>query len=202
VEGAIVELLHTQSMARGMMTRADGRFAFDSIPIGEYELRVRRIGLVGQQRALSITGAADTVRVELQSAADVDSLQQAALQRKLADARSRPRRWTCRVSDDDIRTTAAASADRFLGDAYRGSSFFSEMGLPATRAAFLRDFRGVRDTTECRRLLEAIDRQFGLVDDQLRVFRIGRVYFFPDFGDGGMFVGLDGKILGILIVPS
>ena len=122
--------------------------------------------------------------------------------RSVSEPRVGPRRWDCRVSDKDVQVAASAAFREFVGGDSSMSKLARAYGMPGNRDAFLRDFRVVDDTRECRRVAEAIDGQFALVDEQLRVFRIGNVYFLPGFGDGGMVVGLNGKILAVFIVPS
>lgn len=201
---ALVELRRGSATVRSGRTSAEGTFEFDDVPVGEYRLRIRKIGLAAHEQQIRVAAGGDSVRIALRDASVVrDSMRQADFERKLAVARSRPRRWTCRVSQRDVRATAPAAFAQLVGDdsaaSYENARTYR---VPRTRAAFLRDFRGVTDPQECRQLAEALDRQIGLVLDQLRVFRTGSAYFLPDWGDGGMVVGLDGTILAVFIVPS
>ena len=157
-------------------------------------MRLRSILSACVPLALAMRVGAQTVTQD--SARRVDAL------RQISDARVGPRRWDCRVSDKDVQVAAFAAFHEFVGGDSSMSKLARAYGMPAKRDAFIRDFRMVDDSRECRRVAEAIDGQFGLVDEQLRVFRIGNVYFLPGFGDGGMVVGLNGKILAVFIVPS
>jgi hypothetical protein len=179
-------------------------FEFDDVPTGEYRLRVRKIGLAAHEQQIRVPPAGDSIHIKLRDASVVrDSMRRAEYERQLATARSRPRRWTCRVSARDVRATAPAAFEQLVGsDTEAAADHTREYRVPRMRAAFLRDFRSVSDPKECRRLAEALDRQIGLLSDRLRAFRTGSVYFLPDSGDGGMVVGLDGTILAIFIVPS
>jgi len=121
----------------------------------------------------------------------------------LAAARARPRHWDCHASNDEVRGAANTAAALFLGD--KGPSLEAlrrEHGIPAARDEFLRDFRAVTGADECRRLAEALDKQIGLVDDRIVVYRIGKVYLLPQYGDGGMLVSLDGRIISVFVIPS
>jgi hypothetical protein len=201
---AHVELLRGTVTVRSSRTNAAGEFEFDDVPTGDYRLRIRKIGLAAHEQQIRVPVGGDSIQVMLRAAPVVrDSMLRAEFERQLAIARSRPRRWSCRVSARDVRETAPAAFEQLVGsDAAVSSGNARKYGVPVTRVAFLRDFRSVRDPHECRRLAEALDRQVGLVKDQLRVFRVGSVYFLPDWGDGGMVVGLDGAIRAIFIVPS
>ena len=201
---ALVELLRGTVPVRSGRTGTEGQFEFTDVPIGQYRLRIRKIGLAAHEQQIRVPAGGDSVQVTLRDASVVrDSMQQAEFERKLAIARSRPRRWTCRVSARDVRATAPAAFEQLVGsDSTASAENASQYGVPRTREAFLREFLGVSDPEECRRLAEALDRQIGLVSDRLRVFRTDSVYFLPDWFDGGMVVRLDGTILTIFIVPS
>lgn len=142
------------------------------------------------------------MRVGAQQTAAQDSARRTDADRQVTDVRARPRQWDCRVSNRDVQVAASAAFREFVAGDEGMLKLARAYGMPAKRDAFLRNFRMLEDSRECRRVAEAIDGQFGLVDEQLRVFRVGNVYFLPGFGDGGMVVGLDGKILAVFIVPS
>ena len=201
---ALVELLRERAVVRTERTRIDGRFGFQGVPIGEYRLRVRKLGLGVYEHPLTLPAPGDSIHVTLRGAsAAFDSARRVEYGRRLTAARLRPRHWNCRVSAREVSTQAAATYEQFLGPEAKGlRESAREYRMPSARETFLRDFRGINDPRACRRLGEAIDRQYGLVSDRLRVFRVGQVYFLPDFGDQGMVVGVDGTILAIFIVPS
>jgi len=160
--------------------------------------------LAAHEQQIRVPPRGDSIQVTLGDASVVrDSMRRAEYERQVAIARSRPRRWACRVSKREIRAAAPAAFEQLVGsDSAVSSANAREYGVPRTRAAFLRDFRGVSDPQECRRLAEALDRQIGLVSDRLRVFRTGSMYFLPDWFDGGMVVRLDGTIRAIFVVPN
>jgi len=174
-------------MRRGIVRLYDTSF-------GATNMRLRSMLSACVPLVLAVRAGAQTVTQD--SARRVDAL------RQVSESRVGPRRWDCRVSDKDVQVAASAAFHEFVGGDASMSKLARAYGMPATRDAFIRDFRVVDDSRECRRVAEAIDGQFGLVDEQLRVFRIGNVYFLPGFGDGGMVVGLNGKILAVFIVPS
>jgi hypothetical protein len=193
---AVVELLRAQAVVRSARTRADGRFEFEHIATGDYRVRVVRDGMPAQEQVVRLAGPADTIRFQLRDAspAAIDS------GRRVATTANRGRRWECNVTDHEVHNAAILAYNRFLGgDAPTMIDSARTLGLPYTRDGFMSDFRRVSDPGECRRIASAIDKQYGLVDQNLRVFRVGKIYFFPDFGDGGMVVGLDGKVLAIYI---
>ena len=54
-----------------------------------------------------------------------------------------------------------------------------------------------------RRLRSVLSiRQIGLVDDRIRVYRIGKIYLLPRWGQAGMMVAFDGRIIGVFVVPD
>src|SRR5262249_43655325 len=189
---------------RTASTRRNGEFELDSVPVGEYRLRVLRIGYEAYDRHVAMTGPADSIRIEMLEFGRLrDSLREADYKRRLAAARARPRHWDCRVPSGELRKVAEATYEGFFGsnDAMREAGI--EYGMPPERSAFIHDFRVVK-ADECRRLGEAFDRQNGLVQDQLFVFRVGKIYWFPGDGNHGdpMAVGLDGKIIGVWVVGN
>jgi len=169
--------------------RSSVRYLFSAM-----SMRLRTVLSTCVSLALAVPVAAQTMTQD--SARRVDVVQ------PTPESRAGPRRWDCRVSDKEVQVAASAAYREFVGGDSSMSKLARAYGMPAKRDAFLRDFRMLDDARECRRVAEAIDGQFGLVDEQLRVFRIGSVYFLPGFGDGGMVVGLNGKILAVFIVPS
>jgi hypothetical protein len=114
-------------------------------------------------------------------------------QKELAAARSRPRRWNCDVPLDTVRAQASAALDL-------RASMQPYLGIPPDSASFIRSFRGV-DPAECRRIAEAVDRSYGLVDDKVFAFRIGNAFWFPRLGDGTL-TNEAGKILVSYVVPD
>lgn len=207
VGDARVELSRDSSVIRRATTNLDGLFSFDSLAIGAYRLRVLRVGYVIADSQLALLGPIDSVRVQLQDPRRIqaakDSLNRIAWAKRLAAARARARHWDCTTSAADLRSIALEAFSRFPGDPTQGMHDAArEYGMPMDSATFLRDFRPVASRAECRRLAESIDRQWGLVDDHLKIFRIGKVYYLPDFGDGGTIVALSGKIIAVYIVPS
>jgi hypothetical protein len=203
-ESALVELLRGHVVLRAARAAADRRFEFDSVPHGAYQLRVRKLGLAAHEQPLRVSAPVEQVRVELRHASAIaDSIRRAEYERRRALARARRRNWGCGASERSRRADAATAFVFFVGD--RGDALSEqarEYGMATERRAFVRDFRPVSDARECRRLAEAIDRQYGLVNDRFRAYRVGRVYFLPEFGDSGMVVGLDGTILAVYIIPS
>jgi len=153
---------------------------------------------------LALAAPAHAQRLPRDSATRVaDSLRKADFEKRLAAARSRPRHWNCDASAEEVRAAADSAYDNFPGSDAEGLRRAArEYGMPAARRAFLRDFRAIRSAEECRLLGEALDKQIGLVDDAIRVYRTGKVYYLPGYGYGGMIVGLDRKIIGIYIVPN
>lgn len=71
--------------------------------------------------------------------------------------------------------------------------------IPSAWTEFRRDWRSITNPAECSRLARALDRGQGLIDDHLRAFRVGRVYFLLDVGDGGMVVTLGGSFIAVYI---
>jgi hypothetical protein len=155
-----------------------------------------------QEQVVRLAGPADTIRFQLRELAVVasrDSLANGRDAKSVAKS-ALARHWDCRVTDHEVHNAAILAYNRFLGgDAPAMLDSAHVYGIPFTRDGFFNDFRRVTDAGECRRIASAIDKQFGLLEEQLRVFRVGKVYFFPDFGDGGMVVGLDGKVLAIYV---
>ena len=196
---ALVELLRGSAVVRTTRTHSDGRFDFDRVASGEYHLHVRRIGYDQYDNPITLVGPVDSVHVVLvDGRARRDSIASADFERRLAGARARPRHWNCNVPSADVHSRALAAYQEFLGTS-RTEKFGRDFGMPSARDAFLHDFRAVTDARECRRLAEAVDRQQGLIDDQLYVFRVGRVYFFPG-PEGGMIVDRSGKIITFFVV--
>jgi hypothetical protein len=197
--GAVVELFRDPELHLVAITPSTGAFEFVPVPAGDYRLRVRRIGLAMAERSIALNGPRDSVRVELRDNSQIlDSLRRLDFERRLASARARPRHWDCSVSARDV-AFEAQRAYTLLAPPFEEASS-NDYGLPRSREAFRRDFRAIRDRAECRRLAAALDRQIGLPDDTLYVFRVGRIYFLPAFGD--MVVSLDGKVLVVFVVPS
>jgi hypothetical protein len=202
---AVVELLRAQAVVRSVRTRADGRFEFDHLPTGDYRVRVSREGMNPQEQMVRLAGPADTIRFQVRDRSTADATQSSESfsssdSVRRVSARGQGRHWDCRVTDHEVHNAAILAYNRFLGaDAPSLADSARAFGLPYTRDGFLNEFRRVSDPTECRRIASAIDKQYGLTDQNLRVFRVGKIYFFPDFGDGGMVVGLDGKVLAIYI---
>lgn len=196
---ALVELLRGSAVVRTARTHSDGRFDFDGVASGEYRLRVRRIGYDPYDNSIQLVGPVDSIRVVLvDGRATRDSIAHADFERRLAAARARPRHWNCNVPSADVHSRAVAAYYEFFSTPGM-ETLGREYGMPSERDAFLRNFRTVSDARECRRLAEALDRQQGLIDDQLYVFRVGRVYFLPG-PDGGMIVDLSGKIIAVFMV--
>lgn len=201
---ASVELFRAATVIRSTRANQDGHFEIDGLLPGEYRLVVRAIGFLADERTLTLSGLVDSVRVLLRDNKTVlDSIRRVEYDRKLAVARARPRRWDCTASDDEVRRAAVAAAALFVDhDNTSMRGLRREHGIPAARENFMRDFRAVTDAGECRRLAEALDRQIGLVDDRIRAFRVGSVYLLPEWGDGGMLVALDGRIISIFVVQG
>jgi hypothetical protein len=192
---ADVELLREGVVLRRART-TDGRFELHGLPHGAYQLRVRKLGIAPFEGRAVLASPVDTIRVTMGSIrAALDSAAVRERERLLAAARARPRHWNCRTTEAERRSTAeSAFAALTRGD------YSKRYAIPADSGAFHRDFRRVVSARECRRLAAALDRDFGLIDDDLVVFRVGRMYFLPGYGSGGMMVGLDGKVIGVFII--
>jgi Carboxypeptidase regulatory-like domain len=188
VAAADVTLVRDTSVgapARRVRTAIDGRFSFPDLPPGPYRILVRRTGLDPVERGVVVPrDVAMRVDLELTSG-------------------SGARNWHCRANVEETRKVAKRMFAAFVVTPATGvRSNARAYGLPADSAQFFRQFRPVADRAECHRIAGAIDQQVSLAEDRVIAFQIGKVYYFPEFGDGGMFTDLSGKILAIYIVPG
>jgi len=206
VVGAEVSLLRDTlpdaPVIRRTRSGADGRFALDAPEPGAYVVRVRHIGS-GMRRVPVSLPAADSLVVTMSFHAARGTYYAARARYRdsaLAAARARPRRWTCEQRRD-VTAAYAHSWLRLVDVSLRNPDASHEEGIPRDTAAFLRDFRPVRDRAECVRLARALDAEVGLVDDVLVVFRIGRVYLLPELGEG-MMADRRGHVIVRFVTPD
>jgi hypothetical protein len=139
---------------------------------------------------------ADTVRVEREASGDVNA-------RRAAVTKDRPvgSRWACRATPSELRAQAARTYARLLpdtGEAYR--EFAAELGIPVSRDAFMQDFRVVTEAADCRRVGASLEREGYPINDGVRAFRVGRVFFVPAV-EGGVILRLDGGVIGGFRAP-
>ncbi|HWE42882.1 MAG TPA: hypothetical protein VG432_10270 [Gemmatimonadaceae bacterium] len=139
------------------------------LPGGAYRRRVRTPGIAPFEGRIDLGSRVDMIRVRMGSIrAALDSVATSERKRLLAAARARPRHWSCRTSEGDRRTTAACAFG-----APSGGDYTKQSAIPTHRDTFFRGFQRIESASECRRLAVALDKECGLVDDDLVVFRVG-----------------------------
>jgi hypothetical protein len=196
--GARVEVAADTSFANGLrIVFADslGISSFDSVTLGRAFIRIRSIGYLQRMDTVAITGRMQPVSVEMKpSEAMAEREEQSRIFReRLALARSRPRHWNCFSPRDTLRSEALTAL-------HLRPSMQPYLGIADDTVAFLHGFRAV-EGAECVRIAKAVDRRFGLIDDELRVFGIGKTYWFPRLGYGTL-TDRYGKVLIRYVVPD
>jgi len=172
-----------------------GLATFNALPFGEIFLRVRRIGYDVQRRVVSIAARNTHFVVEMKPY-DPEAWRREAgriFQEQLKAARARPRHWYCTVPPDSVHAAALAAVG--LREGMR-----PYLGLPPDSASFVNSFRALQPE-ECRGIARAMDRSYGLIDDTLYVFRVGKAFWFPRLGYG-ILADSTGRILMGFVVPD
>lgn len=196
LDGALVDLIGADRIVGSTRTGTDGSFSLTEIRAGDYILRIRHIGYVIHRQSIAVRDSVVRLRV-LMPSADVarDSLMRMEFRRKLALARGRPRHWNCRVDSAEFRMARAEALQRFFGDGAQPD------GTPRRRDEFVRGFRQVTQA-ECDRLAVALDREHGLIEDSIVVYRVGDRLWLPAFGENGAIADLSGKILAFFVTTD
>lgn len=76
--------------------------------------------------------------------------------------------------------------------------------MPSDSLAFVRAFTAPLTAAGCKRFAEGLDqRGGGLETDTVEVYRFGKGFYLPWYGNaGGGFADADGKLLAVLVEPD
>ena len=202
IDEASVELFVDTSSAAVRRARSDsaGRFQMTDVAPGDYWLRIRRFGYAGLTRRLRVPSP-DSVIVMLPLYEEMrrreEDQKRQEFQAKLAQARSRPRRWTCERRPELTRQHALEWAH--MSQAARnpdGDSDLKEWRIPQDFARFIAEFRPITNAAECARIARNLDASYGLIEDHVTVYRIGNVLVLPKLK---AFADTSGKVHSVLV---
>ncbi len=199
--------------APGLLTRAtddSGAVVFDQVPTAARRVRVARFGYGPVILPLGEPGRfPDHVDIVLrrmgEAHAHEDSIAAAQHRARVAIARARERRWRCTLGRKIAHSRANAAFGMFVSTVEKGMRRFpEEYGMPTDSLAFVRAFTTPLIAVACRRFAEGMDqRGGGLETDTIEVYRFGKAFYLPWYGDaGGGFADAHGRVLTVFIVPD
>jgi hypothetical protein len=133
-----------------------------------------------QARESVILGASDSVHRDI--AISVADFQKAVIEKQqrefraaLETARSRPRHWTCERRRSEV--IRQAKEWLWLAEAAANNN---DWEVPTDSARFVRDFRPITSQSECNRIAAAVDSSYGLIQDHVAIFRVGKIHLLPE----------------------